>query len=318
MFGILVPDMHIFTHPVCLKHTPPPDPDFAPKRLNVVIEALRAKRFADLEWREAPALAPEKLALAHTPEYVADVMRPIALGEKRFFTSDTVAVSGTAEAALHAAGAVWAATADVMAGKIDKAFCIVGPSGHHAEADTAGGFCFFNNIALAAIAAQKNMGARRVAVVDFDAHHGNGTQSFFWNFEDRLFISLHEETKLSGFAHETGAWDNVVNIPLMKRSDGKVMRQAFAEKAAPKIEAFKPDILFISAGFDMHKDDPLSSLHLETKDYEWLGINLRELADALCNGRLVAVLEGGYNLGVLGDCVAAFVAGIMGLENGKR
>ena len=160
------------------------------------------------------------------------------------------------------------------------------------------------------------MGAARVAVVDFDVHHGNGTQSLFWNYEDRLLISLHEENPLSGFAQETGAWENIVNIPLPRGSSGAFVRQAFREKVVPKLKSFRPDIFFVSAGFDMHRDDPLGSLALETEDYLWMGESLRESADALCGGRLVAVLEGGYNLDILGASVAAFVTGMMGKQDG--
>jgi acetoin utilization deacetylase AcuC-like enzyme len=302
--------MHIYSHPACLKHRPPPDPDFAPKRLQVVIGALHAERFSKLNWHEAPPLAPERLCVAHTPFYIASVLRPLTPGEKRTLAEDTVAVEGTPTAILHAAGAVMTATEEVMKGKIDKAFCIVSPGGHHAEAEAALGFCFFNYVALAALTAQKKMGAKRVAVVDFDAHHGNGTQSAFWNFEDNLYISLHEKNSLSGFTHETGAWNNVVNIPLPEKSSGDVMRRAFSDKVEPKLEAFKPDIIFVSAGFDMHADDPLSTMRLNTDDYYWLGCRLRDISDTLCNGRLVAVMEGGYNLAVLGDCAAAFVAGV--------
>ncbi|MFA5040069.1 MAG: histone deacetylase family protein [Bdellovibrionales bacterium] len=303
--------MHIYTHPACFLHTPPPNAELASKRLNVVMAALHAERFRGLTWHEPPALAKEDLYTIHTPDYVANVLQPIEPGEKRYFTSDTLAVAGTGEAALHAAGAVMAATDDVMNGKADKAFCIVSPGGHHAEANAAGGFCFFNHVALAAIVAQKKWGAKRIAVVDFDAHHGNGTQGFFWNFEDRLFISLHENSGLSGFADETGAWNNIVNIPLPKNSSGEIMRASFMEKAVPKLNDFKPDIIFVSAGFDMHAEDPMSSLCLNGADYFWLGQQLGESADTLCDGRLVAVLEGGYNVEFLGDCVATFIDGLM-------
>jgi acetoin utilization deacetylase AcuC-like enzyme len=306
--------MHIFSHPACLKHTPPPDPSFAPKRLKVVLDALRATRSDSLCFREAPPLAPEDLELAHTPAYVADVLRPIMNGDQTVFAPDAIAVSGTGEAALHAAGAVMTATGEVMAGRIGKAFCVVSPGGHHAEADAAMGFCFFNHIALAAIAAQKKMGAGRVAVVDFDAHHGNGTQSLFWNFENRLLISIHEETPLSGFTGETGAWNNILNLPLPKESGSEALREAFTEKVVPKLQAFKPDILFISAGFDMHSDDPLASLNMDLSDYRWLGEQLRGLSDTLCEGRAVAVLEGGYDLATLGECAAEFVLALAGAE----
>jgi len=306
--------MQIYSHPSCLKHNPPPDPGYAPKRLQRVLAALKDPKFSGLVWVEdfAPARK-EDLCLLHTPGYVDDVLKPIGPGETRLFGNDTVAVEGTAEAALYSTGAALAATKDVIGGKALKAFCAVSPGGHHAEAEAALGFCFFNHVALAAVAAQKIWGIERIAVIDFDAHHGNGTQSFFWNFEDRLFISLHEDNPLSGFAHETGAWKNVLNRPLLRRSDGTTLRQSFLDKVVPKIDYFEPDMLFVSAGFDMHADDPLGLLRLHEDDFRWLGEQIRLLADRHCKGRLVAVLEGGYNIDVLGACVARFIEGIEGL-----
>jgi len=298
--------MHIYTHPNCLNHMPPPEPDFAPKRVRTVMAALREARLIKPMWHEPPPLRTDELYLAHTPHYVDEVLH----SPPKAFAPDTFSSEGTAKAALASAGAVVWAASDVMLGKADKAFCIVSPGGHHAEADAAGGYCFFNHVALAAIAALKKFGASRVAVVDFDAHHGNGTQGLFWNFEDRLYISLHEDNPLSGFALETGAWNNVLNIPLPKKSGSDVVRSAFAEKVMPKIEAFRPDIIFVSAGFDMHAGDPLSSMRLGPDDYRWLGEKLRDISDKLCKGRLVAVLEGGYNLNTLGKAVAAFVEGL--------
>ncbi len=324
--------MHIFTHSACLKHNPGPIAGFAPARLQTIIEALKADKYDNIKWIEAlepeeslvtPAQAGvpfsfsnksnirEALSLLHTPAYIDDVLSPIEEGKERFFDKDTRAMSGTAEAALAAAATALAAATEVASGKIDKAFCLVSPGGHHAEADAAIGFCFFNHIALAAVAAQKRMNIGKVAVLDFDAHHGNGTQSFFWNFEDRLYISLHEESPLSGFANETGAWNNILNLPLPEGGDGNAFRKAFDEHAAPKLDNFRPDILFVSAGFDMHKHDPLATLCLNENDYLWLGRRLRDLSSALCQGRLVAVLEGGYNRKALAASAAAFVEGLM-------
>lgn len=306
--------MHVYYSPLCLKHAPPPNPAFAPKRLAAIVDALRAPGFDSLIWHEPPCITPEDLQLIHTPEYIANVLRPMTFGEERLLATDTWAVEGTAEAVLAAAGTVMTATEDVFNGRADQAFCLVSPGGHHAEADTALGFCFFNHVALAAIAAQKKMGARRIAVIDFDAHHGNGTQSLFWNFEDRLYISLHEDNPLSGFAHETGAWNNIINIPLPPKSAGDILPKIFDDKIEPKISEFKPDILFVSAGFDMHVEDPLSSLRLLKSDYRCLGKRLDDLSKKYCQNRLIGVLEGGYNLDVLGPCVASFIGGVENLK----
>ena len=304
----------LYYHPACLKHNPGPDRSFAPARLQKIVTALRNEKFKKLAWHEGAAATPEILELAHTPEYIAKVLVPIPEGEDIAFDFETFATSGTACAASHASGQVLAATEAVISGVARNAFCLANPGGHHAEADGASGYCFFNHVALAAIAAQKNLKQKRVAVLDFDAHHGNGTQSLFWNFADRLYISLHEDNPLSGFAHETGAWQNIMNVPLPTGSNGDVFRQAMEEKALPKIQAFAPDILFVSAGFDMHKDDPLSSMLLEANDYALLGKRLSAFADSVCQGKLVTVMEGGYNLEALAASAANFVFGLMDIS----
>ena len=301
----------LYTHPACLRHNPGPDRDFGPARIRAVLAALKTLEFGQLIWREASPITLEHLRLVHTQEYIDSVLAPIPSGEERAFDFETFATRGTAEAALHAAGLVMQATDDVIAGRAHNAFCVVSPGGHHAEADKALGYCFFNHVAVAAVAAQKILGQSRMAVLDIDAHHGNGTQSVFWNHRDRLFVSLHEENNLSGFAHEIGAWGNVLNINLPTGSDHTAFEQALENQALPKIANFKPDILFVSAGFDMHKDDPLSGLCLETEDYARIGKRLKDFADVTCQGRLVAVLEGGYNLDALAASVAAFVKGRM-------
>jgi acetoin utilization deacetylase AcuC-like enzyme len=280
--------------------------------LQAVLAALKDPAFDRMVWRNAPPITQEALRLVHTQAYIDTVLAPVHEGEERIFDFETFAVSGTAEAALYSAGLVVRATEAVASGEARRAFCVVSPSGHHAEADSAHGYCFFNHIAVAAVAAQRNLGVSRIAVLDFDAHHGNGTQNLFWNYENRLFISLHEETGLSGFAHETGVSGNILNIPLATGSAGAVFRQAIETQALPKVKTFRPDILFVSAGFDMHTADPLSGLCLETEDYAWLGQQLGAFADSVCQGKLVAALEGGYNLDVLGPCVAAFVKSMMG------
>jgi acetoin utilization deacetylase AcuC-like enzyme len=199
----------------------------------------------------------------------------------------------------------------VAAGQARNAFCLASPGGHHAEAETAQGFCFFNHVALAAAVAQAELGVTRVAVLDFDAHHGNGTQSLFWNHADRMLVSLHEDIGLSGFAHERGAQGNILNLPLATGTGSPEFRIAVQDKAVPALAAFQPELLLVSAGFDMCEGDPMAGLRLQVEDYAWIGKTLAGFADEHCGGRLVAVMEGGYNLETLGECATAFTQGLI-------
>ncbi len=306
-----MPSFWIFAHPACLGHNPIRANGLAPARLRAAIDGLRGPLFSRLGWSSASSLPMDYLTLAHTPDYIQSILRPIPDGAEIDYDADTQAMSGTAQAALVSAGLIIQATQAVAAGAINKAFCLVSPGGHHAEADTAQGFCFFNHIAIAAIAAQTYWQKPKVAVIDFDAHHGNGTQSLFWNNADRLLISLHEDNDMTGLSGETGAFDNILNIPLPRKSDGAGFRAAFTAHVPEKLRTFQPDLLLVSSGFDMHRDDPLSSMQLEVEDYLWLGQQLRALADELTEGRLVSVLEGGYNLTALAECVAAYTHGLL-------
>jgi acetoin utilization deacetylase AcuC-like enzyme len=301
----------LYAHPDCALHDPAPHKGFAPARLDAVLKALKDPAFKDLAWHDAPPATESYLSLFHTPEHIASVLQVIPEGEQRAFDFETFAMSGTAQAALRSAGLVQGAVDAVIKGEARNAFCAVSPGGHHAEADCALGYCFFNHAALGALWAQQNADVSRVTIFDFDAHHGNGTQSAFWNHENRLYVSLHEDNALSGFANEHGAWNNVLNIPLPAESDGALFRDEVECRAFPKIEDFKADLMIVSAGFDMHADDPLSRLRLGAADYAWLGEKLAALADRIGKGRLVSVMEGGYNLEALGACAAAFVQGLM-------
>jgi acetoin utilization deacetylase AcuC-like enzyme len=301
----------IYTHSDCSKHNPGPDCSYAPARLHCVTEALKDLRFSNLKWSSETSVTYQDFLRVHDPDYLDSIFAPVPSEIPRQFDADTWAVNGTADALRAATGLVVTAVKDVASGKTRNAFCLTSPGGHHAEAGMALGFCFINHVAVGATLAQQTLGFQRVAVIDIDAHHGNGTQSMFWNHVDRLCISLHEESDLSGFVHETGRADNILNIPLPSGSDSSIYFNAFNTIALPKLEAFKPDFIFVSAGFDACKNDPLANLALDIDDYTILGKNLAATADKLCAGRLVSVMEGGYNLNQLGDCAAAFVSGLM-------
>jgi acetoin utilization deacetylase AcuC-like enzyme len=301
----------IYTHPDCLKHNPGPDFSYAPARLNCVTEALKDERFVALKWSSETSATHEDFLRGHDSEYLDDVFAPVQSETPYQFDADTWAVSGTGDALRAATGLVVTAVKDVAMGKTRNAFCLASPGGHHAEAAMAQGFCFINHVAVGAVLAQQTLDFPRVAVIDIDAHHGNGTQSMFWNHADRLCISLHEDSGLSGFADETGRDNNILNIPLQPGCDSIDYLAAFKDIALARLEAFRPDFIFVSAGFDACRNDPLANLVLEISDYAVLGRELALAADRLCAGRLVSVMEGGYNLNQLGDCAAAFVSGLM-------
>jgi acetoin utilization deacetylase AcuC-like enzyme len=216
---------------------------------------------------------------------------------------------GTLAAAHRAAGGAVRAVDLVLSGEADNVFVATRPPGHHAERETTMGFCLFGNVAVAAKYALDHHGLKRVAVVDFDVHHGNGTQDLLEDEPRAFFASSHQYPLWpgTGAAHETGPHDTILNVPLPPRSGGAVFRREYEEKVFPRVRAFKPDLILVSAGFDAHRDDPLADLMLETEDFAWVTERLCDLADELCGGKLVSCLEGGYNLYALAESVAAHV-----------
>ena len=302
----------LLTHPACLDHdTGSRHPERA-DRLRAVLAALDAPEFAGLERREAPLATVEEIGRAHPRVYVESVLDNIPAAGHVHFDADTVASPGTREAALRAAGAVLAAVAAVMAGEADTAFCAVRPPGHHAEPTRAMGFCLFNNIAIGAAAARAEHGAARVAVVDFDVHHGNGTQAMFAADGDLFYASTHQSPLYpgTGAATERGV-GNIVNLALASGTASTAFRAAVNETLLPALDGFGPDLVMISAGFDGHRRDPLAGLALEDADYGWITSALRGVAAKHCAGRIVSVLEGGYDLEALASSAAAHVRALM-------
>jgi acetoin utilization deacetylase AcuC-like enzyme len=304
----------VYTHEACLGHDPGVGHPEAPVRLLAVLEALRAPEFQAVRWRDAPMASIEDLLLVHTPGYVQEVqsLRP-ASGRQALDGGDTVMSSGTWEAVLRCVGAACAGVDAVMAREAKNVFCATRPCGHHAEADRAMGFCVFNQAAIAALHARRQHGLLRVAVVDFDVHHGNGTQNSFWRDPGLFYGSCHQAPFYpgTGARHESGVAGNIVNIPLARGCDSQIFRDRMAAEMLPALRRFAPELLIISAGFDAHHMDPLGGLSFTDDDYHWITRELLTVADETAAARVVSVLEGGYSLEGLASGTAAHVRALM-------
>jgi len=302
----------LFTHPAALAHdTGEGHPECA-DRVRAVLRALDTQEFGGLLREVAPRATVEALLPAHTQAHI-DAILALPGDEVTYIDGDTVFGPGSLEAALRGAGGACAAVDAVMEGWAKAAFVAMRPPGHHAERARAMGFCLFNNAAVAAFHARARWGLRRVAVVDFDVHHGNGTQDIFWDDPDLFYASSHQFPCYpgTGRAAETGVAANVVNAPLPPGSGPQVFRTAWADRVLPALAAFKPELLIISAGFDAHAADPLAQLRLKEADFAWVTRELLAVADAHCPGRVVSLLEGGYDLTALAASATAHVRALM-------
>ncbi len=302
----------LLTHPACLLHdTGYGHPERA-DRLRAIDDALAAPAFKPLKREEAPLADLAAIERLHPQAYVEMVRAAIPARDHAWLDPDTVVSPGSWEAALRATGATIYAVDQVMAGKADNAFCAVRPPGHHAEPSRAMGFCLFNSVAVAALHARAKHGAKRVAVVDFDVHHGNGTQAAFWTDKDLFYGSTHQMPLFPG----TGALDetgvgNICNAPLKPGDDGEDFRAAWEARILPALDAFAPDFLLVSAGFDAHLKDPLAQLRLVEADFAWITERLLEAAAKHTGGKLVSTLEGGYDLDALASSTAVHVETLM-------
>src|SRR3954453_17404441 len=300
-------------HPAALAHQVPMGHPERPDRIRAVERALEDECFSGLIREQALRAEPETITLIHPEPYIQAI---IAAAPREGFVqidADTSMSPGTLEAALRVVGAAAQAVDEVMAGKVRNAFSAMRPPGHHAERTQAMGFCFFNNAAIAARHAQTAHGAERVAIVDWDVHHGNGTQDIFWSDPSVLYASTHQMPLYpgTGAASERGEHDTIVNAPLRPGAGGEQFRAAFESVVLPRVEAFGPDLIVISAGFDAHWRDPLANLQLKEDDFAWATRRLMEIAERRCQGRVVSLLEGGYDLEGLARSTAAHVKALM-------
>jgi acetoin utilization deacetylase AcuC-like enzyme len=303
----------LITHPACLLHEPPPGHPERPARLSEVLKILDGPDFALLLRKTAPEADMKSLVRVHDSDYVAEVLEAMPLSGYAQIDSDTIASPGTREAILRAAGAVVLGVDLVMSDEAQNVFCAVRPPGHHATPTRAMGFCFFNSVAVGALHARAVHGLKHIAVVDFDVHHGNGTQDRFTPDPDLFYASTHQSPLYpgTGSPDETGIAHNVVNAPLRPGAGGPEFRRALEREILPALAAFGPELVIISAGFDAHRDDPLAQLRLDESDFAWATQSLCALAKQSCGGRVVSSLEGGYDLAATARSAGAHVRALM-------
>ncbi len=304
----------LITHAACLEHDPGPYHPECPDRLRAVLQALGAPEFASLDREEAPRATRDQLIRVHPANIVDAILavRPEE-GDTVNIDADTAMSAGSAEAALRAAGAGVLGVDLVMRGTVQNAFAAVRPPGHHAEPSRPMGFCLFNNAGVAAQHARVAHGLKRVAVVDFDVHHGNGTQSLFAQNPELFYASSHQSPFYPGTGDvwERGIANNIMNVPLRARDGSAAFRDAWGGTIIPALNEFAPEFLIVSAGFDAHREDPLAQIRLETEDFAWITDALLAVARRHGKGRVVSMLEGGYDLEALAASAAIHVRELM-------
>jgi acetoin utilization deacetylase AcuC-like enzyme len=303
----------LITHPACLQHLTPRGHPERPDRLRAVEQALEAEKFQMLARVQAPLAPLEVVALCHPMDYIEAVRDEAPKEGIIHLDADTAMSPGTFEAALRAAGGAVHAVDEVVTKKAANAFVATRPPGHHAETARPMGFCLFDNAAIAARYAQDRHGIGNVAIIDFDVHHGNGSQEIFWSDKTVMYCSTHQMPLFpgTGATGETGEHNTVVNAPLRPGDGPAAFRAAFESRILPRLADFKPELVIISAGFDAHMRDPLANINLEEADFAWATQKIMDLADRTAGGRVVSLLEGGYDLQALGNSVAAHVGALM-------
>ena len=304
----------LLSHSACLDHLTPPGHPERPDRLRAVAEVLGEECFKPLVRGEAPEGSLDSVALCHGEHYITELRHVAPTSGLVYIDGDTSMSPGTWEAVMRGVGGAVAATDAVMSGRQNNAFVAVRPPGHHAETSRAMGFCFFDNAAIAARHSQRKYGISRAAIVDFDVHHGNGTQEIFWADPTVMYCSTHQMPLFpgTGAKSERGEHDTIVNAPLAAEDGGAKFRAAFENVILPQLRKFDPELIIVSAGFDAHYRDPLASLNLKADDFGWVTRKLMDVADNSAGGRIVSVLEGGYDLQGLQESVAAHVSALMG------
>jgi len=301
------------THPDCLKHDMGAHHPESPARLRAIEDQLIASGLlAFLQHHDAPLATFEQLARVHAPHYIETVRSASPTEGLVYLDPDTAMNPFTLNAALRAAGAVVLAVELVLERKVENVFCAIRPPGHHAESARAMGFCLFNNVAVGVAHAIERYGLKRVAIADFDVHHGNGTEEIFRDDPRVMLCSTFQHPFYPHCGADSGN-DHIINVPLPAGTDGEAFRKAVSERWLPALERFQPEMLFISAGFDAHWEDDMASLKLRESDYAWVTQQIKDVAEKFAHGRIVSALEGGYELHALGRSVAAHIKVLSGL-----
>ena len=303
----------LISHPAFLEHLTPLGHPERPDRLRAIERALEAEKFQTLVRSQAPLASLETVALCHPMEYIVAVREAAPREGLIQLDADTAMSPGTFEAALRAAGGAIHAVDEVLTKKAANAFVAARPPGHHAETARPMGFCLFDNAAIAARYSQQRYGLASAAIIDFDVHHGNGSQEIFWADKTVMYCSTHQMPLFpgTGAVGETGEHNTIVNAPLRPGDGGAAFRAAFETRILPRLGEFRPELVIISAGFDAHMRDPLANINLAEADFIWATQKIMDLADGCAGGRVISLLEGGYDLQALGNSVAAHVATLM-------
>jgi acetoin utilization deacetylase AcuC-like enzyme len=303
----------LITHPACLEHEVPLGHPERPDRLRAVERALEIEKFQPLLRVVAPRAALETVALCHPMDYIEELRDATPSEGLVYLDADTSMSPGSFEAALRAVGGAVHAVDEVVTKKADNAFVATRPPGHHAETARPMGFCFFDNAAIAARYAQQRHGIVRAAIIDFDVHHGNGSQEIFWGDKSVMYCSTHQMPLFpgTGAVGESGEHNTIVNAPLRPGDGGEKFRDAFESRILPRLRDYRPELIVISAGFDAHMRDPLANINLDEEDFAWATQKIMDVADQHAGGRVVSLLEGGYDLQALGNSAAAHVLALM-------
>ena len=303
----------IVTHKDCILHDTGINHPESKERLIAINNTLKRFKSNKIKWFQGEKINLEHFLSVHSENYINDIKKKSPKEESVRIDADTILSKYSLEAALKATGSVCKAVDLIFKGSFKNAFCPIRPPGHHAEPQRAMGFCFFNNVAIAAYYSKLKYKVKRCAVIDFDVHHGNGTQKMFWDDPNMFYASTHQEGIFpgTGFKEETGINNNIVNVPLPAGTNSLLFKKSYDEIIFPKLEKFSPDIVFISAGFDAHKNDPLADFRLNTEDFFWITKKLNDFSTKNCKGKLISCLEGGYNIKALSESCLEHVKGLI-------
>ncbi|MDP1975256.1 MAG: histone deacetylase family protein [Alphaproteobacteria bacterium] len=297
----------IITHLLCALHLGNAKHPEKPERLSVI--TTRLEQMQHLSWQGATEINIEHLYRAHDKQFVDNLLSNEMIEETAYIDADTIITPGSIRAAKLASGALIQAVDEVMENKFKHVFCAIRPPGHNATYDQAMGFCLFNNIAIGALYAKEKYKLNRIAIVDFDVHHGNGTEDILKRHQGFLYISSHGSPLYPGTGLSSSN-DTILNVPMLSRTGSHEFKRIYTEQILPKLLNFNPELIFISAGFDAHEKDPLGNLRLRANDYQWITERIVDVAEATCNGKIISTLEGGYDLEALANSVEAHVMGL--------